>query len=103
MGDLLQVWGKRIRAFSGVNLVDEDSSIRLLTLGLVASSKITMALVPSRAESGKQGNSHVYAVCDRLGEIRISAKLLAEAYEDESLDDAVEVAFHGEPSVARES
>ena len=66
-----------------------------MTLGLVASSKITMALVPSREESGEQGNSHVYAVCDRLGEIRISAKLLAEAYEDESLDDAVEVAFHG--------
>ena len=75
----------------------------LLTLGLVASSKITMALVPSRAKSSEQGNSHVYAVRDRLGEIRISAKLLAEANKDESLDDAVEVAFHGEPSVARES
>jgi hypothetical protein len=75
----------------------------LLTLGLVASSKITMALVPSRAKSSQQGNSEVDAVCDRLGEIRISAKLLPEANEDESLNDAVEVAFHGEPSVARES
>lgn len=42
-------------------------------------------------------------MCDRLGEIRISAKLLAEADEHESLDDAVKVASHGEPSVARES
>lgn len=75
----------------------------MLTLELVASSKITQSLVPSRAKSSEQGNSHVYAVCDRLGEIRISAKLLSEANEDESLDDAVEVAFHGEPSVARES
>jgi hypothetical protein len=75
----------------------------LLTLGLVASSKITMALVPSRAKASQQGNSHVYAVCDRLGEIRIGAKLLSETNEDQRLDDAVEVAFHGEPSVARES
>jgi hypothetical protein len=83
--------------------VDEDSSIRLLTLGLVASRKITLALVPSRAESSEQGNSHVYAVCDRLCEIRIGAKLLAEADEDQRLDQLVEVAFHSVALLGRKN
>jgi hypothetical protein len=57
----------------------------------------------SRAESSQQGNSYIDAVSDCLSKVAVGAELLAETNKDESLDDAVEVAFHGEPSVARES
>ena len=65
-----------------------------MTLGLVASSKITQALVPSRAQSSEQGNSYVDAVGDRLGEVRVGAKLLPEANKDQRLNESVYVASH---------
>jgi len=53
-----------------------------------------MALVPSREESGEQGNSHINAVSDCLGEIAVGAKLLAQANEDQRLNESVYVASH---------
>lgn len=57
----------------------------------------------STKESSQHGNSKVDAASDRLGEVAVGAKLLAEANKDEGLDQLVDVAFHGGPSLARES
>ena len=53
-----------------------------------------MALVLSSKKFGKRGNKEVDAVGDRLGEVGIGAKLLAEADEDQRLNEAVYVASH---------
>ena len=53
-----------------------------------------MALVLSSKKSGERGNNEVNAVSDRLGEVAVGAKLLAEADEDEGLDEPVEVSSH---------
>ena len=48
----------------------------------------------SRAESRQQGDSEVNAVSDGLGEFAVGAKLLAEADEDQRLNESVEVSSH---------
>jgi len=65
-----------------------------LTSALVLARTITTALVLSTKKSGKRGNNEINAVSNRLGEIRVGAKLLAKAYEDEGLDQPVEVSSH---------
>jgi len=74
----------------------------VITPTLVLARKITPALVLSTKKSGKRRNSKINAVSDCLGEVRVGAKLLAEADEDEGLNQPVEVSFHGViPSACR--
>jgi hypothetical protein len=61
----------------------------VITPALVLARKITAALVLSTKKSGKRRNSKINAVCDYLGEVRVGAKLLAEANEDEGLNQPV--------------
>jgi hypothetical protein len=53
-----------------------------------------MALVLSTQKSGERGNQQIDAVSYRLGEVAVGAKLLAEADEDKSLNEPVEVSSH---------
>jgi hypothetical protein len=55
---------------------------------------VLIALLLSTKKSGERGNNEVNAVSDRLGEVAVGAKLLAEADEDEGLDQPVYVASH---------
>ena len=64
---------------------------------------VPIALLVSSKKTGERGNNEVDAVSDRLGEIAVGAKLLAEADEDEGLNEPVEVSFHRGPSLAKES
>lgn len=61
---------------------------------LVAVGRLMTSGSSSRAESRQQGNNQIDGVSDRLGEIRIGAELLAEADEDEGLNQLVEVSSH---------
>ena len=40
---------------------------------------------------------------DRSGEVRVGAKLLADAYEDEGLDEPIKVSFHRLALLGREN
>jgi len=56
----------------------------------------------STKKTSQRSEHKINAVGDRLGKVAVGAKLLAEANEDEGLNDAVEVAFHGViPSACR--
>jgi hypothetical protein len=48
----------------------------------------------STKKTSQSPKHKINAVCDRLGEVRVGAKLLAEANEDEGLNEPVEVSFH---------
>ena len=53
-----------------------------------------MALVLSTTKSGERRNKQVYAVGDGLSDVGVSAELLAEADQDERLNQRVDAAFH---------
>jgi hypothetical protein len=61
----------------------------VITPTLVLARKITAALVLSTKKSGKRRNSEINAVRDCLGEVRVGAKLLAEADENQRLNQLV--------------
>jgi hypothetical protein len=50
---------------------------------------VLIALLLSTKKSGERGNSQINAVGDRLGEVTVGAKLLAEADEDKGLNQPV--------------
>ena len=74
-----------------------------LTSALVLARTITTALVLSTKKSGKRGNSEINAVSNRLGEVRVGPQLLAKAYEDEGLNQPVEVSSHRLALLGREN
>ena len=55
---------------------------------------VPIALLLSTKKTGERGNSEIDAVSDRLGEVAVGAKLLAEANEDQRLNQPVYVASH---------
>jgi hypothetical protein len=55
---------------------------------------VPIALLVSSKKSGERGNKQIDAVGDRLGEVTVGAKLLAEADKDEGLNEPVEVSCH---------
>ena len=66
----------------------------------VEKRKVAISQLLSTKNAGKCGNNKVDAVSDRLGEITVGAKLLAEADEDEGLDQPVKMSSHAWPSLA---
>ena len=61
---------------------------------LVSVGRLMTSGSSSRAESRQQGNSQINAVSDHLGKVAIGAELLAQADEDQRLNEAVYVASH---------
>ena len=56
----------------------------------------------STNKTSQRSKHKINAVSDRLGEVRIGAKLLAEADEDKGLNEPVKCLFHGViPSACR--
>ena len=75
----------------------------MITPTLVLARKITAALVLSTKKSGERRNSQIDAVSDRLGKVAVGAKLLAEANEDQRLNEAVYVSSHRVALLGREN
>jgi hypothetical protein len=55
----------------------------------IASDRLVASVSSSRAESRQKGNSQVDSVSDCLCEVAVGAELLAEADEDEGLNEPV--------------
>ena len=64
---------------------------------------VLIALLLSTKKSGERGNSQINAVGDCLGEVAVGAKLLAEANEDQRLNESVYVASHRVALLGREN
>jgi hypothetical protein len=116
MWHLLCVEGKDIQAFRQVNLLLKHSSwscgdwklrslvsVLRVPLPSLLGKSVLIALLLSTKKSGERGNSQIDAGGDRLGEVRVSAKLLTEANENEGLDKPVKVPFHRVALLGREN
>jgi hypothetical protein len=73
------------------------SSVGVLRVPLPSlwGKSVPLPLLLSTKKLADRGHKQINAVSDRLGEVAVGAKLLAEADEDEGLNEPVEVSFHG--------
>ena len=64
-------------------------SVLRVPLPSLFGKSVPIALLLSTKKSGERGNKQINAVSDRMGEVTVGAKLLAEADEDKGLDQPV--------------
>jgi hypothetical protein len=90
------------KVWSGFSLLEICTSFRVAS-ALEEVQKIAAALEVSTEQSSQRGNSEINGMRHRLSNLGVSAEFLAEADEDERLNQCVDAAFHRGPSLAKES